>query len=66
MRYLLICILLAALAGCAGEIVEPTTPSDQFTTESKPIGDPGIDPYRPRSPVQIEIPAQPPPPPPRK
>ncbi len=67
MKWLLMTAALIALAGCAGEPVEPTTPSDEFTTESKPIGDPGIDPYRPKGPAPlITIPAEPPPPQPRK
>ncbi len=62
MKTLLIAAALLMLGGCeGGQVVEPTTPDDLFTSDSKPMGDPSIDPYRPATarPL-IEIPAEPP------
>ncbi len=51
-------ILLALAAGCESEVTEPTTPTDLFSTESKPYGDPSLDPYVPYGPkALIDIPA---------
>ena len=48
MNRLLIALCVLILVGCEGSnVTEPTTPSDMFTSESNPIGDPSIDPYRP-------------------
>ena len=52
--------LLLALAGCASQLVEPTTPSDLFSTESEPYGTPSMDPYVPYGPkALVEIPTGP-------
>ncbi len=68
MHRLLIALSVLLLAGCeGGNVVEPTTPTDLFTSESKPIGDPSIDPYRP-PPAKpfVEIYTEPKPPPAKK
>ncbi len=59
-RGLLLGVFALAVVACQQEPVEPTTPSDMFSDESKPLGDAGIDPYRPAGPKPlIEIPAGP-------
>lgn len=60
LRILLLAAFALAIYACQQEPVEPTTPSDLFSDESKPLGDAGIDPYRPAGPKPfIEIPVGP-------
>ncbi len=64
MRFALFSIVAVglALAACQNTLVEPTTPSDMFDSQSKPVGDSGDDPYRPDAAAPlITIPAGPPP-----